>query len=101
MTYHGLSVQALYSSITDDDLDMIVLNISDHFPNCGYWLMEGHLLSKGIRVCQSRIRESMHRVDPQGVAIRWAATIRCKYSVVSPLSLWHIDGNHKLIRYEI
>lgn len=100
MTYYGLSVGSLYSDVTDNELDMTVLKICNEFPNCGYRLMEGHLISVGIRVTQARIRESMYRVDPQGLAVRWAATIkRCKYFVPSPLSLWHIDGNHNLISY--
>ena len=42
----------------------------------------------------------MHRVDPEGVVLRWREAIQQrKYRVSSPLALWHIDGNHKLIRY--
>lgn len=41
----------------------------------------------------------MQRVDPQGVAVRWLRlTPRRQYNVSGPLALWHIDGNHKLIR---
>ena len=37
----------------------------------------------------------------EGVAQRWLAlTPRCSYSVPGPLSLWHIDGNHKLVRLD-
>lgn len=94
-----LALIALYSRITNHELDAIVSQIKHEFPNCGYRLMQGHLLSRGLRVHQSRIRDSLHRVDPQGVAIRWAsAVVRRKYEVFSPLSLWHLDGNHKLIR---
>ena len=53
------------------------------------------------KVQQVRIGESMRRVDPEGVLLR-ALTIdtvnRRKYQVYAPLALWHIDGNHKLIR---
>ena len=52
-------------------------------------------------VQQVWIRESTRRVDPEGVLLR-ALTIntvnRRKYQVYAPLALWHIDGNHKLIR---
>ena len=45
-------------------------------------------------------QESLHRVDPDGIAILWSSVIhRRKYIVHSPLSLWHIDGNHRLIKY--
>lgn len=61
--------------------------------------MIGHLTSRGFRIQQLRVRESMRRVDPEGTIARRLFTInRRVYSVPSPLSLWHIDGNHKLIR---
>ena len=95
----GFTVTALYSSITDVELDLLVSQVKDEFPNCGTRLMHGHLLSRGHRITQARIRESLHRVDPEGVAIRWSSAVqRRKYAVASPLSLWHLDGNHKLIR---
>ena len=95
----NLSVSSVYSQISDDELDVLVADIKHTFPNCGYRLMRGHLLNQGHRVTQMRIRDSLHRVDPDGSVLRWAATIqRRKYRVSSPLSLWHIDGNHKLIR---
>ena len=46
------------------------------------------------------VRESMWRVDPNGrrvMALRTKIKRRV-YSVEGPLSLWHIDGHHKLIR---
>ena len=95
----NLSISSLYSTITDDELDAIVMDIKASFPNCGYRLMYGHLVTRGYRVTQMRIREALRRVDPDGVAVRWATAIeRRKYRVMSPLSLWHLDGNHKLIR---
>ena len=100
MSKYGFSVTALYSTITDHELDAIVSQIVHEFPNSGYRLMHRHLLSRGIRVQQMRIRESLLRVDPGSVAIRWGSTLeRRKYKVFSPLSLWHLDGYHKLIRY--
>ena len=44
----------------------------------------------------------MRRIDPEGVVVRtlMLQTVRRRrYSVPAPNSLWHIDGNHKLIRY--
>ena len=99
MTDCNLSVSSVYSQISDHELDILVADIKHSFPNCGYRLMYGHLLNQGYRITQMRIRDSLHRVDPDGSVLRWAATIqRRKYRVLSPLSLWHIDGNHKLIR---
>ena len=99
MADFGLSVKALYSSITDQELDSLVSQIKKNFPNAGFRLMHGHLLHQGHRISQARIREALHRVDPEGVAIRWSSAVqRRKYAVLAPLSLWHLDGNHKLIR---
>ena len=99
MTDCNLSVLSVYSQINNHELDQLVADIKHAFPNCGYRLMHGHLLNQGYRITQMWIRESLHRVDPDGSVLRWASTIqRRKYKVSSPLSLWHIDGNHKLIR---
>ncbi len=96
MTEYG---HALYSNISDQELDDIAKQIKIDFPNCGYRMMQGHLLRRGHRISHARIRDCLHRIDPEGVAIRWATTVqRRKYTVSSPLSLWHIDGNLKLIR---
>ncbi|KAK1161546.1 hypothetical protein AOXY_G19120 [Acipenser oxyrinchus oxyrinchus] len=46
----------------------------------------------------------MKRVDPEGVlerALSLHTVRRRSYSVTAPQSLWHIDGNHKLIRWRI
>ncbi|KAL0978844.1 hypothetical protein UPYG_G00176460 [Umbra pygmaea] len=54
-------------------------------------------------VCQvSRVRESLRRVDPYGTELRALANHtlhRRQYSVPAPNAMWHIDGNHKLIRW--
>ena len=49
-----------------------------------------------------RMRESLIRTDPVGMMNCWAQAIkRRKCQVKSPLGLWHINGNHKLIRYSV
>ena len=64
--------------------------------------MKGFLLARGLRIQWLRIRESMWRVDPDGLILRCTqlnTVQRCRYSVPDPLALWHLDGNHKLIRW--
>ena len=71
------------------------------FPNCGYRNMRGHLRARGLLIQWNRIKDSMRRVCPEGIlsrSLQLTAVHRRTYSVRSPLSLWHIDGNHKLIR---
>ena len=101
MDLYNLSIRATYALISDQELDDCVREISRMFPMCGSKQMAGHLLSRGFRVQQSRIRESQRRIDPEGgVMRRLTVTQRRHYSVRAPLSLYHIDGNHKLIRYD-
>ena len=99
MNEFSLSVTMQYSTISDDDLDGLVGEIQHNFPMCGNIQMQGHLFSRGHRVQQVRIRESQRRVDHIGCMMRHLSTInRRQYRVPGPLSLWHIDGNHKLTR---
>ncbi len=99
MTEYGLSIRLQYSTICDQELDSVVASIQERFPMCGNRQMQGHLLSRGYRVQQVRIRESQRRIDPEGSMIRRLHVLnRRRYSVPAPLSLYHIDGNHKLIR---
>ena len=64
----GLPVCASYSDISEAELDAIILDTLHNFPNCGYKSMRGHLLCKGHKVQEERIREAMRRVDPEGNA---------------------------------
>ena len=96
---YGLSMQRKYCAISDQDLDDIVLTIAQQYPDCGQKMMQGHLRERGIMVQQTRIRESMRRTDPYGTDVRFRTRLRRRqYNVRYPMELWHIDGNHKLIR---
>ena len=98
MNQFSLSVRMQYSTICDDDLDNLVCEIQEMFPMCGNVQMQGHLLARGLRVQQLRVRETQRRVDPEGCVMRRLFVINCRqYRGPSPLSLWHIDGNHKII----
>ena len=100
----GIPIRCTYTEIADNALDEVILTILQDFPNTGYKRMTGFLRSRGLRIQQHRIRESMRRVDPAGVLLRsleMRITQRRSYRVPGPLALWHIDGNHKLIRYSI
>ena len=86
--------------LCDADLDAIVAEILLQFPTCGNRQMLGYLLARGVRVQQHRVREAQRRVDPSGSIMRRLFSInRRTYQVNGPLALWHIDGNHKMIRY--
>ena len=99
LALYGISAQS-YSMITDADLDEVVSEIKRFNPNCGSKTLFGYLAARGIRVRRQRLRDSLQRVDPVGVALRRCPAIRRRtYSVSRPLSLWHFDGNHKLVRW--
>uniref|UniRef100_A0A1X7SGX3 Uncharacterized protein n=1 Tax=Amphimedon queenslandica TaxID=400682 RepID=A0A1X7SGX3_AMPQE len=99
MEDNGLYVRSLYSTLSNDELDSVVISIQSRFGLCGNRQMMGHLFALGITVQQERVRESQRRVDPGGCAMRRMVAInRRKYRVNGPLALWHIDGNHKLVR---
>ena len=88
--------------LSDDELDDKIREILPEFLNAGYRRVVSQLFVNGLKPPQMQVRESMQKVDPQDVAVRWLAlTPRRQYRVSGPLSLWHIDGNHKLISYDL
>ncbi|XP_041866845.1 uncharacterized protein LOC121655962 [Melanotaenia boesemani] len=100
----GLSTRSTYSNLSDSELDDAVLSIKSRIPNAGYRMVKGCLLADGHRVQWDRIKESMHRVDAPGILERMTqlgCIVRRSYFVQGPLSLVHVDTNHKLIRYNI
>ncbi|XP_034529274.1 uncharacterized protein LOC117804922 isoform X1 [Notolabrus celidotus] len=104
MKHHNLSVRKCYSDITDDVLDQKVRSIKAHMPHAGYRLVKGSLQASGHRVQWRRVKRSLQRVDGAGVISRMvqlSCIARRTYCVPAPLSLVHIDTNHKLIRYNI
>ena len=101
MNDFGLSARDTYTTLTDQELDELITVIQRDFPNAGSKRMTGLLRARDVNVQQTRICESMRRVDPEGTLLRaleMQTICRRKYTVPGPLSLWHIDGNHKLIR---
>ena len=99
---YGLSTKSEGLYITDEDLDKEVHLAVKEFPYFGIRRMKGLLRSKNINVAWQRIRNSMWRADPNGMLLRSLnlhVTHRRQYSVPGPLSLWHIDGNHKLVNF--
>uniref|UniRef100_A0A8C6K7J7 Integrase catalytic domain-containing protein n=1 Tax=Nothobranchius furzeri TaxID=105023 RepID=A0A8C6K7J7_NOTFU len=90
-----------YVSISDEQLDTIISQIKTGHPNIGEVMLMGHLHSRDIVVQRRRLRESLHRVDPVGIqSRRRSSVVRRVYSVPHPNFIWHIDGNHKLIRWK-
>ncbi|XP_041862136.1 uncharacterized protein LOC121653022 [Melanotaenia boesemani] len=104
MADSNLSVRMNYSNISDEDLQRLVYNFIQECPDSGIKSVLGYLNSVGLRVQRSRVMETMRVVDPVGTICRGIGINiiqRRTYSVPSPLALWHVDGNHKLIRWRI
>ncbi|XP_062267612.1 uncharacterized protein LOC133973646 isoform X2 [Platichthys flesus] len=98
MQEHNLSVRKCYSYISDDLLDQKVRSIKARMPHAGYRLVKGSLQAMGHRISWRRVKMSLQRVDGAGIIARMvqlSCIARRTYSVPAPLSLVHIDTNHK------
>ena len=91
-----------YTDILPQELDAVVQAYKEEHPYDGEVMTIGHLRACYIHVPRSEVRNSIHRVDPDGVRSRRCTTIRRRvYEVEAPNTVWHIDGNHKLIRWKL
>lgn len=52
--------------LADPELDEMVTAALTKNPNYGEKMVQGLLSSKGITVQRQRLRDSLHRVDPEG-----------------------------------
>ncbi|KAI7814209.1 hypothetical protein IRJ41_010151 [Triplophysa rosa] len=90
MKVYELSVRDMYSSISDEELDILVASVKNDLPNAGYRMVRGRLESLGHRVQWRRVAASMHRIDSMGIISRLSnlgCVVRRVYSVPGPLSL--------------
>ena len=98
----SLSVRARYSNISNAILDDLTALIITNSGEIGYRMVHARLRSLDINVQETRVRESMRRVDPVGVSRRWSGNRiihRRVYNVPHPNALWHIDGHMSLNRW--
>ena len=94
--------EAWWTNVTEDKLDIRVIQFIDEHLISDQRMLMGYLRSCGVHVPRRRVRESIMRVDPNGVRSRLRQALhRRKYLVPGPNSLWHVDGYHKLIRWRI
>ena len=67
----GMNIgQEQYSTISNNDLDEIVLAVLTASPHSGERMVMGAVLARGIRVTRARLRSSVYRVDPAGRSLR-------------------------------
>ena len=58
------------TNINDESLDKCINEIQREFPRTGYRRMIGYLRAKNILVPERRVRESMRRVNLEGILLR-------------------------------
>ena len=91
----GLPLQG-YTSISDGDLDQLVHQLKTDHPNDGKVMIAAYLKSVEVHVPRSRLRASIHRLDPHARDRLRPVIRRRVYNVDAPNSVWHIVGNHKM-----
>ncbi|CAL8392205.1 unnamed protein product [Arctogadus glacialis] len=96
----GIPVRSMRPAIDDGELEQHVRQLQGQYPNSGNEIIRALLRTQGVFVTRSRVREMLTRVNPTAAARRWSRTVaRRVYHVPYPNSLWHIDGNMRLIRW--
>ncbi|XP_062342184.1 uncharacterized protein LOC134039976 [Osmerus eperlanus] len=99
----NLSQAGRFSDLSDTALDDNVKDLVAGNDRLGPESVRAQLRAEGIRVQRRRVRDSMLRVNPRAAALRAMSQRlhRRSYRVAGQNSLWHLDGNHKLIRWRI
>ncbi|KAJ8078116.1 hypothetical protein PM082_000322 [Marasmius tenuissimus] len=89
------------SLMTDEALDLTLIDLRNHFPKAGVKTLQGMLRSVGQIVQHEHIRQSLIRIDPVHRVFDRVRIKRRKYKVPGPNFLWNHDGHHALIRWGI
>ena len=88
------SSTATLSTMTDDQLDDLLLRLKTHFRRAGVTMLDGMLWQLGHCVPRDRIQASLLRIDPVHRVFD-QIRIHCHvYNVPGPNLLWHHDGQH-------
>ncbi len=95
---HGLNYRR-FTDVNEEEVQQRVAQIKTHHPNAGEVMVHGHLQAQGVCIQRNRVRNAIHLVDPNVSARKQPRINRRVYSVPCPNYLWHIDGNHKMIRW--
>ena len=84
-----LGHESNFSSQSDNELDMLVREILSVTPQSGVALVQGALRSRGLRIQQHRVIESLRCLDPITSALMQSQRIiQRTYIVPRPNSLW-------------
>ena len=91
-----------YFDMSPSELDEVLKAFKTDNPNLSEVILKDCLLHMGIKVTRAELRSSIHRIDHSSTVARQSRVInRRVYSVPHPNAVWHIDGNHKMIRWRL
>lgn len=106
VVYKAMSEYGLYrenfSQLSQDEIEKEVDAIKQNHPKAGEVMVQGYLESRGLYIQRQKVRKAIHMVDPLGVEERKSKPIKRRiYTNPFPNYIWHIDGNHKLVRWRL
>jgi hypothetical protein len=101
LTRSAVSFTGPLSTLSNDVLDNLILQLRAHFRRAGISMLDGMLRQLGHRLPRDRIRESLMRIDPVQRVFQRIQIRRRVYSVPGPNSLWHHDGQHGLFTMSV
>ena len=91
-----------FTNISEPELDQIVKQVRNEHPNTGEVILQGLLEHKNIKVPREKLHTAIHRVDHTNTVSRRSSVVNHRvYSAPHPNHVWHIDGNHKMIRWQL
>ena len=101
MAEYDLKVK-YFSRVSDNQLDLEVLALTNDYPFCAEIMLRKLLKDRGFNVERYRLRGSIHRVNNFDVQARKKERLKRRvYNIKGANHLWHIDTNHKLIKWYI
>ena len=90
-----------FTEISDQCLDELVIRYKQTHPFDVERMLIGYLRSQDIHLPRRRIRECIHRVEAGGVRSKSVKLIqRRTYYAKGANYVWHMYGNHKLVRWK-
>ena len=99
MVEYGLKITN-FSNISNDQLGSDFLTLTNDYPFCGETILRELLKGRGIIIQRYRFKDSMHRVSEVGIQSRRKGRLKRRvYNVKGANHLWHIDTNHKLVKW--
>nr|XP_018901411.1 PREDICTED: uncharacterized protein LOC109033301 [Bemisia tabaci] len=86
--------------MSDEELFVAITAIKREFPSAGLRYVWGALKAQHLYVPRRLVQSHLRAIDPIGVLSRRRIRLRRRqYKVKGANSLWHIDGNEKIVNW--